>query len=45
VVVFRRTFILLAEDERSVDGPRHRWKDNIKMDFKEIECLDPVSLR
>jgi hypothetical protein len=26
------------EVKRPLGRPRHRWKDNIKMDLKEVEC-------
>jgi hypothetical protein len=26
------------EEMRSLGRPRHRWKDNIKMDLQEVEC-------
>jgi hypothetical protein len=31
---------------RPLAGPRQRWEDNIKMDFKEVEweCMDWFSL-
>jgi hypothetical protein len=25
------------EEKRLLERPRHRWEDNIKMDFREIE--------
>jgi hypothetical protein len=28
------------EGRRPLGRPRHRWKDNIKMDLKEIGCGD-----
>ena len=28
------------EGKRSLGRPRHRWKDNIKMDLREMAC-DP----
>jgi hypothetical protein len=26
------------EGKRSLGGSRHRWEDNIKMDFQEVGC-------
>ena len=26
------------EGKRPLGGPRHRWKNNIKMDFQEVGC-------
>jgi len=26
------------EGKRSLGKPRHRWEDNIKMDFQEVGC-------
>ncbi|KAJ4427411.1 hypothetical protein ANN_25033 [Periplaneta americana] len=31
-----RVLVGRLEGERSLWGPRHRWKDNIKMDFREV---------
>ena len=28
------------EGKRPLGRPRHRWEDNIKMDFQEVECGD-----
>jgi hypothetical protein len=40
-------YIIIAgeHDNEPPERPRHRWEDNIIMDFKEIGCecgLDPV---
>jgi len=34
------------EEKRPLWRPRHRWKDNIKMDLQEVECggMDWVEL-
>jgi hypothetical protein len=32
------TIFLLKNLKRPLRRPRHRWKDNIKMDLKEIGC-------
>jgi hypothetical protein len=26
------------EGKKPIERPRHRWKDNIKMDLEEVEC-------
>ena len=26
------------QGKRPLDGQRHRWEDNIKMDFKQVSC-------
>jgi len=28
------------EGKRSIERPRHRWDDNIKMDLQEVGCGD-----
>ena len=35
-----RVLVGKPESKRSVGRPRHRWEDNIKMDFREVDC-DP----
>jgi hypothetical protein len=34
------------EGKRALGRPRHRWVDNIKMDFKDIgwDCIDWIDL-
>ena len=34
------------EGKRPLGRPRHRWEDNIKMDFQEVECggIDWITL-
>jgi len=34
------------EGKRPLGRPRHRWKDNIKMDLQEVgcECMDWIDL-
>jgi hypothetical protein len=34
------------EEKRLLERPRHRWEDNIKLDFREIEwdCMDCIGL-
>ena len=32
--------IQMPEEKRPLGRPRNRWKNNIKMDIKEIECED-----
>jgi hypothetical protein len=33
-----RVLVGKPEDKRSLGRPRHRWKNNIKMDLKEVGC-------
>ena len=28
-----------SEGKKPLGRPRHRWEDNIKMDFQEVECV------
>jgi hypothetical protein len=35
-----KTLVGKREGKKSLRRPRHRWKDNIKMDLKETECDD-----
>jgi hypothetical protein len=37
-----RVFVRKSEGKRPLEIPRHRWEDNIKMDFQEVgcECMD-----
>jgi hypothetical protein len=30
----------IPEGRRSLERPRHRWKDNIKIDFEEVRWRD-----
>jgi hypothetical protein len=34
-----RNIVGKPKGRRLYDRPRHRWKDNIKMDVKEIVCV------
>ena len=36
----QRVLVGKPEEKRSLGRPRHRWKDNIKMDLWEV-CCDP----
>ena len=33
-----RILVGKPEGKRSLGRPRHRWEDNIKMDFQEVGC-------
>ena len=33
-----RVFIGKPEEKRPLGRPRHRWEDNIKMDFQGVGC-------
>jgi hypothetical protein len=33
-----RVLVKKPEEKRSLARPRHRWEDNIKMDFQEVGC-------
>jgi hypothetical protein len=33
-----RVLVGKPEGKRSLGRPRHRWKDNIKMDLQEVGC-------
>jgi hypothetical protein len=33
-----RVLMRTPEGKRPLGRPRHRWEDNIKMDFKEVGC-------
>jgi hypothetical protein len=33
-----RVLVGKPEGNRPLWRPRHRWEDNIKMDFREVEC-------
>jgi hypothetical protein len=33
-----RVMVGKLEGKRLLGRPRHRWEDNIKMDFQEVEC-------
>jgi hypothetical protein len=33
-----RVLVGKPEDKRPLRRPRHRWEDNIKMDFQEVGC-------
>jgi len=32
-----RVLVSMPEGKRSLGSPRHRWEDNIKMDFQDVE--------
>ena len=32
-----RVLVSIPEGKRPLGSPRHRWKDNIKMDFQDVE--------
>ena len=31
-------WVLVGKLEGTLERPRHRWEDNIKMDLQEVEC-------
>jgi hypothetical protein len=33
-----RVLVGKSEGKRPLGRPRRRWKDNIKMDFQEVDC-------
>jgi len=33
-----RVLVGKPERKRALERPRHRWKDNIKMDLEEVGC-------
>jgi len=33
-----RVLVRKSEGKRPLGRPRHRWEDNIKMDFQEVRC-------
>jgi len=33
-----RVLVGKPEGKRTLGRPRHRWEDNIKMDFQEVGC-------
>jgi len=33
-----RVLVGKPEGRRSLGRPRHRWKDNIRMDLREVRC-------
>jgi hypothetical protein len=33
-----RVLVGKPEGKRTLGRPRHRWKDNIKMDLQEVRC-------
>jgi hypothetical protein len=33
-----KVLVVKLEGKRPLGRPRHRWKDNIKMDLQEVEC-------
>jgi hypothetical protein len=33
-----RILVRKRERKRSLERPRHRWEDTIKMDLQEVEC-------
>jgi hypothetical protein len=33
-----RVLVLKPEGKRSLERPRHRWEDNLKMDLQEVGC-------
>jgi len=33
-----RVLVGKPEGKKPLGRPRHRWDDNIKMDFQEVEC-------
>jgi hypothetical protein len=35
-----KSLVVKPEGTRLIRRPRHRWKDNIGMDLKEIRCED-----
>jgi 3-oxoacyl-ACP reductase-like protein len=37
-----RVLVGKPEGKRPLGRPRHRWEDNIKMDFKEAGCVGTV---
>ena len=41
-----RVLVGKPEGKRPLGRPRHRWKDNIKMDLKEVLCggMDLIEL-
>jgi len=41
-----RVLVGKPEGKRPLGRPRHRWQDNIKMDFQEVGCggLDQIFL-
>ena len=41
-----RVVVGKPEGKRPLGRPRHRWKDNIKMDLKEVLCggMDGIEL-
>jgi len=34
-----RVLVGKPEGKKPLGRPRHRWEDNIKMDFQEVECV------
>jgi hypothetical protein len=34
----RRVLVGKPEEKRTLERPRHRWEDNIKMDLREVGC-------
>ena len=38
-----RVLVGISEGKRPLGRPRHRWKDNIKMDLQEICGVQPGS--
>jgi hypothetical protein len=34
--VVYRVLVRKSEEKRKLGRPRHRWEDNIKMDFQEV---------
>ena len=34
-----RELVGKPEVKRPLERPRHRWKDNISMDLKEVDCV------
>jgi hypothetical protein len=36
VAIVNKVMSLLVEGKRLLGRPRHRWEDNIKMDFQEV---------
>ena len=38
MVSFLQVLVGKSEGKRPLGRPRHRWKDNIKIDFQEVHC-------
>jgi hypothetical protein len=33
-----RVLVVKPEGKRQLGRPRHRWEDNVRMDFQEVGC-------